>query len=137
MHSSPRRSLHYCECFNLGGVGILVHGNLVRASPSAIMEISGNDHIFEYNVLHHVALDTFDTGAIHWAAYDPSMWGFIFRYNLFYKIGYKDNPCSAATSCLLAGIYADDGSYGFTAHGNVFWLPEPEVWVASPIVLYG
>ena len=44
------------------------------------------------------------TGAIHWAAYDPSSMGFKIRYNLIYKVGYKDNACSVETSCMLAGI---------------------------------
>ena len=66
-----------------------------------------------------VALDAFDTGAIHWAAYSPASWGFIIRHNLIAYVGYKANPCSASTSCMLTGIYADDGSFGFTAHGNV------------------
>ena len=30
--------------------------------------------------------------------------GFKIRYNLIYKVGYKDNACSVETSCMLAGI---------------------------------
>ena len=32
----------------------------------------------------------------------------VFRYNFIYKLGYKHGAlCSASTSCVLAGIYAD------------------------------
>ena len=130
---SPRRSLHYAEALELGGVGVIARRNLIYNSPSAIMEMTGNDHIVEYNVIHHVALDSFDTGAIHWAAYSPAVWGYTFNYNVMAYVGYKENPCSASTSCLVAGIYADDGSFGFEARGNVFYMPEPasRSWPAS------
>ena len=110
---SPRRSLHYSECLDLGGVNMLARGNLIYGAPTAVVELAGNNHVLEYNTIHHVALDAFDTGAVHWAAFDPAQTGHVFRHNFIHHIGYKANsPCSASTSCLLAGIYADDGSYG-------------------------
>ena len=103
---SPRRSLHYGEAFDLGGVAVVATSNLVYNSPCATFELVGNDHVIEYNTIHHVALDSFDTGAIHWAAYSPASWGFLIRHNLLAYVGYKDNACSASTSCMVAGIYA-------------------------------
>jgi hypothetical protein len=123
---SPRRSLHYGECFDFGGVGIRATANTIYASSTAVVELTGNDHVLEFNEIHHVALDAFDTGAIHWAAFNPASTGFIIRHNFIHHVGYKEgSPCSASTSCLLAAIYADDGSYGFHAEGNVFWMPQP------------
>ena len=52
--------------------------------------------------------------------------GYQFIGNFIYKVGFKPGPCSVETSCLLAGIYADDGSFGFTASHNVFWMPQPD-----------
>ena len=125
IHHSPRRILHYAECLTLSGVGVVARENTIYAAPAAICELTGNDHVLEYNTIHHVALDTFDTGAIHWAAFSPSSWGHKINHNLIYKVGFKNNPCSSSTSCMLSGIYADDGSFGFEATGNVIWLPEP------------
>ena len=127
IHHSPRRSLHYGECIDFSGVGHTAHGNLIHTSPSAIGELYGNDFTFTANTIHHVALDTFDTGAVNWAAFDPTQWGHQFHDNFFAMIGHKDGtPCSAQTSCVHAAIYADDGSFGFNATGNVIWIPLPE-----------
>lgn len=125
IHHSPRRTLHYAECLNLGGVGNVARENTIFAAPAAVVELTGNNHVIEYNTIHHVALDTFDTGAIHWASFNPASWGMKINHNLIYKVGFKNNACSSSTSCMLAGIYADDGSFGFEAIGNVIWLPEP------------
>ena len=127
IHHSPRRSLHYGECLDIAGVGVIVHDNLIYSSPTAVIEIGGNDHVFEFNEIHHVALDAFDTGAVHWAAFDPTKTGYTFRHNFIHHIGFKDaSPCSSMTSCLLAGIYMDDGSFGTSCYGNVFWMPQPD-----------
>ena len=56
-----------------------VQDTLIHTSQTAVMDLSGNDHVIEFNEIHHVALDAFDTGAIHWAAFDPSQWGHVFR----------------------------------------------------------
>jgi hypothetical protein len=121
---SPRRSLHYCEAFELSGVGQTMSNNLIHTSPSAVVELTGNDHVIEKNRIHHVALDSFDTGAIHWAAYSPASWGFKFNQNVIAYVGYKSQACSASTSCFLTGIYADDGSYGFDATENLIYIPD-------------
>lgn len=51
---SPRRSLHYGEAIELSGVGNLATSNLIFNSPSAVFELTGNDHIIELNLIHHV-----------------------------------------------------------------------------------
>jgi len=68
----------------------------------------------------------FDTGAIHWAAFDQASAGYVFRHNFIHHVGYKSaSLCSTLTSCMLTGIYMDDGSFGTTVYGNVFWMQQP------------
>lgn len=86
----------HCEIFNSDFQGIYVHGN---------------DHIYEYNNIHHVTRNSDDTSPWYMGR-DPSDRGNIVRYNFFHHIGRPDR--------LNMGVYCDDGTCGVTAHGNVF-----------------
>ncbi|HMI64207.1 MAG TPA: right-handed parallel beta-helix repeat-containing protein [Puia sp.] len=85
-----------CEVCNGPAMGILLHGN---------------DHLVEYNNIHHMALVVDDMGAFYHGR-DPSERGNIIRYNYFHHIGSKHKT---------EAVYHDDGECGTTVYGNVFY----------------
>ena len=87
----------YCEVFNSDWQGIYVHGN---------------DHVFEYNEIHHVTLNSNDTSPWYLGR-DPGDRGNVVRYNYFHHCG---NP-----ERMNMGIYCDDSTTGVLVHGNVFY----------------
>jgi parallel beta-helix repeat protein len=89
--------ISHCEIFNSEWQGIYVHGN---------------EHLFEYNNIHHVTLNSDDTSPWY-IGRDPSDRGNIIRYNYFHHIG---NP-----NRMNMGIYCDDSSTDVLVFGNVFY----------------
>ena len=89
--------ISHCEIFDSEWQGIYVHGK---------------EHLFEYNHLHHVTLNSDDISPWY-IGRDPSDRGNIIRYNYFHHIG---NP-----KRMNMGIYCDDSSTGVSVYGNVFY----------------
>lgn len=89
--------ISHCEIFNSEWQGIYVHGN---------------DHLFEYNNIHHVTLNSDDTSPWY-IGRDPSDRGNIVRYNYFHHCGSPDR--------MNMGIYCDDSSTDVLVFGNVFY----------------
>jgi parallel beta helix pectate lyase-like protein len=96
----------------LGGVGNRAAHNLVHDAPHQAIGIRGNDHIFEYNIVHDVVTETDDAGALY-KGRNPSCRGNIIRYNFWRDIG---SPMGHGT----AAVYFDDGDGGDTVFGNIF-----------------
>lgn len=86
----------HCEIYNSDFQGIYVHGN---------------EHVFEYNNIHDVTLNSDDTSPWY-IGRDPSDRGNIVRYNYFHDCG---NP-----NRMNMGIYCDDSSTDVYVFGNVF-----------------
>lgn len=84
------------EIFNSDWHGIFVHGN---------------DHLFEYNYVHDVTLNSNDTSPWYMGR-NPSDRGNIVRYNYFENCG---NP-----NRMTMGIYCDDSSADVYIFGNIF-----------------
>jgi len=89
--------ISHCEIFDSEWQGIYVHGN---------------EHLYEYNHIHHVTLNSDDTSPWY-IGRDPSDRGNIIRYNYFHHCG---NP-----NRMNMGIYCDDSSTGVLVYGNVFY----------------
>lgn len=87
----------HCEVYNSDWQGIYVHGN---------------DHVFEYNEIHHVTLNSNDTSPWYLGR-NPSDRGNVVRYNYFHHCG------NAAR--MTMGVYCDDSTTGVLVHGNVFY----------------
>ncbi len=94
------------------GVGNRAAHNLIHDAPHQAVLVGGNDHVFEYNVVHHVCLETDDCGALY-KGRNPSCRGNTIRYNYWYDIGSPMGHGNAA-------VYFDDGDGGDTVIGNVF-----------------
>ena len=97
----------------LRGVGVYVAHNEINDAPHQAIGWAGNDHIFEFNDVHHVSMNSDDCGAFYMGR-NPSDRGSVIRYNYWHEIGSE----MAHGSC---AIYFDDGDGGQTVHGNVFY----------------
>lgn len=105
--------LTYANAFLLQGVGNRVANCLIHDAPHQAIGVSGNDHVFEYNVIHDICTETDDCGA-YYKGRNPSCRGNIVRYNFFHNIGSPMGHGNAA-------VYFDDGDGGDVVFGNVFF----------------
>lgn len=108
-----RRQRTHAYNIHMDGVGIRVTHNLLHDAPHQAIGLGGNDHLIEFNEIHHSGMETDDCGAFYMGR-NPSMRGTIIRHNYWHHIG------SALTHGSCA-IYFDDGSGGQTVTGNVFY----------------
>jgi hypothetical protein len=97
---------------HLDGVGIRVLHNLISDAPHQAIGVGGNDHLFEFNEVHHVGMASDDCGAFYMGR-NPSHRGTVIRHNYWHHIGSD----FAHGSC---AIYFDDGDGGQRVEGNVF-----------------
>ncbi len=102
----------YSNAIWIQGVGHRAAHNLVHDAPHQAIAIEGNDNLFEYNIVHHVCMETDDCGAFY-KGRNPSCRGNVIRYNYWHDIGRPMGHGNAA-------IYLDDGDGGETVFGNVF-----------------
>ncbi len=113
IHHYSCHQLTYANAILIGGVGNRAAHNLIHDAPHQAIGVGGNDHIFEYNVVHHVCTQTDDCGA-YYKGRDPSCRGNVVRYNFWHNIGSPMGHGNAA-------VYFDDGDGGDFVIGNVFF----------------
>jgi hypothetical protein len=103
------------------GVGNIVAHNLIHETPRVGIWIDGNDHLVEYNHIHHVNRETEDSGAIYFGLTDWTKRGNIVRFNyIHHSGGYGRNTAGVWTAPLHTyGIYLDDWTSGATVYGNI------------------
>ena len=107
-----RRQRTHAYQLHIGGVGVHVAYNELNDAPHQAIGLGGNDHIIEYNLIHHTGMETDDCGAFYMGR-NPSERGTVIRYNFWRDIGSTRSHGSCA-------IYFDDGAGGQTVFGNVF-----------------
>ncbi|SFB32653.1 right-handed parallel beta-helix repeat-containing protein [Algoriphagus aquimarinus] len=103
----------YKSAVNIDGVGNVIRHSLIHDAPGNAIYLLGNNHVIEYNEIHHVMMDGDDQSAFYLGR-DPSAFNNIVRYNYFHQIGISPTTHSTWT------IYYDDGASGSIAYGNVF-----------------
>ncbi len=108
-----RLDYSYKGAVNVQGVGNMVEHCEIHDAPRSAILLHGNDHVIEYNEIHHVMMLGDDQGAVYMGR-DPSEFNNTFRYNYFHDIGIGPNAHSTI------GIYLDDGACGSQIYGNVF-----------------
>jgi len=108
---SARQRTH-AYAIHMGGVGVMIAHNLIHDTPHQAIGLAGNDHIIEFNEIHHSGLESDDCGAFYMGR-NPSERGTILRYNFWHDTGSSFAAGSSA-------IYFDDGAGGQTVFGNVF-----------------
>jgi len=95
------------------GVGQTLDHSLIHDAPFEAIYLRGNDHLVEYNEVHHVCQETGDAGALH-TGRDWTWRGNVIRYNYFHHLL---GPGLHG----VMGVYLDDFSSGFTVFGNLFY----------------
>jgi hypothetical protein len=111
LHHIARWSKCYQPAIGISGVGIRAAHNLIYDHPHCGILLSGNDHVIEFNEIHHVCLETGDVGAIYMGR-DYTYRGNVIRDNYLHDIG--------GVGMGSMGIYMDDCVSGTVIRGNVF-----------------
>lgn len=111
VHNYTRRNKFTWAGIRVDGCGNRIAHNEIFNSDWHGIFAHGNDHIFEYNHIHDVTLNSNDTSPWYMGR-NPSDRGNIVRYNFFDNCG---NP-----NRMNMGIYCDDSSTDVYVYGNVF-----------------
>jgi len=111
IHHYGRLFRTHRDAIFLGGVGCRASHNLIHDAPHHAMDFGGNDHLIEFNEIHHVCLETDDAGAIY-TGRNWTVRGTVIRFNYFHDIG--GGPAVGNQA-----IYLDDTACGTICLGNV------------------
>ena len=107
-----RWSKCYVPAIYLHGVGLRAAHNLIHDHPHCAILFWGNDHLIEFNEIHHIALETGDVGAIY-TGRDYTFRGNRIRHNFIHHTG--------GVGMGSMGVYMDDCVSGTEVFGNVFY----------------
>jgi len=107
-----RWSKCYVPAIAMTGVGLRASHNLIHDHPHCAILFWGNDHLIEFNDIHHIALETGDVGAIY-TGRDYSFRGNRIRHNYIHETG--------GVGMGSMGVYMDDCVSGTEVFGNVFY----------------
>jgi hypothetical protein len=113
IHHYARLSRTHNDAISMTGVGCRASHNLIHDAPHHAIDFLGNDHLIEYNEIHHVCLETDDAGAIY-TGRRYAVQGTVIRYNFFHHIGGGPSVGNQA-------IYLDDCASGTTCYGNIIY----------------
>ncbi|EDY81120.1 hypothetical protein VDG1235_737 [Verrucomicrobiia bacterium DG1235] len=97
---------------HISGVGHRAAHNLIHDAPHMALFFRGNDHLIEYNEIHHIAKETGDVGAIY-TGRDYTSRGTIVRFNYLHDL---IGPGLHG----VRGVYLDDFTSGIVIYGNLF-----------------
>lgn len=112
IHDFNRLDRSYKVGINIDGVGNIIRNCEIYNCPGSAILLHGNDHLIEYNNIHHAVIDGDDMGAVYYGR-DPSEFGNKVQYNFFHHLGNDHGSIMA--------VYHDDGACGMTVTGNVFY----------------
>ena len=107
-----RWSKCYVPAILMGGVGMRAAHNLIHDHPHCAILFSGNDHLVEFNEIHHIALETGDVGAIY-TGRDYTYRGNRIVGNFIHHTG--------GVGMGSMGIYMDDCVSGTEISSNIFY----------------
>jgi hypothetical protein len=96
----------------IDGVGIQVSHNEIHDAPHVGILFAGNDHLIQFNEIHHVCEETSDAGAIY-VGRDWSARGNMIRHNFLHDLFGKGSRND------VTAIYLDDLASGVNIFGNV------------------
>ncbi len=111
IHDYNRRNKFNWAGVIIDGVGNRVSHSEIFNSDWQGIYVHGNDHLFEFNYIHNVTLNSNDTSPWY-IGRNPSDRGNVLRYNYFNNCG---NP-----NRMNMGIYCDDSSTDVYVFGNIF-----------------
>lgn len=115
IHHYNRWHKTYRPAVLVNGVGCRVANNLIHDAPHNAILMGGNEHLVEFNEIHHVCTDTGDAGAFY-IGRDWTMRGNIVRFNYFHDLeGVRDEKGFHD----VMAVYLDDCASGTTVYGNI------------------
>ena len=113
----------YAPGFHVSGCGMVLRGNVIHDAPHCAIIYGGNEHLFEYNNVYRVLLETGDAGA-YYTGRDWTTQGNVLRYNYTHDLGpgttETKNADEAVSGANTMGFYFDDCDCGDEVYGNVF-----------------
>ncbi len=112
IHHYSRWVRTYSPAVGVSGVGNRIRHNLIHDAPHNAIQLGGNQHVIEFNEIHHVCLETDDVGAFYMGR-DWTMRENVIRHNYFHHLGRHGGGVG------VMAIYFDDWASGNTAYGNV------------------
>ena len=112
LHHIGRWSKCYVPPVEATGVGIRVSHNLIHDLPHCGILFTGNDHVIEFNEIHHIAQETGDVGAIY-AGLNWTYLGNVIRFNYIHDIRGMSPGANA--------VYLDGLISGTVVYGNIFY----------------
>ena len=106
---------------NLSGTGNRVAHNTLHHLPRFGIMFGGQNHVIELNHIHHVSLETMDTGAIYGNSLNwLSAHGCVIRHNFIHDVIGRSGKAGQWLSPYFAwGIYLDWTAMGVTVTGNI------------------
>lgn len=113
IHHYARLVRTYRPAVGVTGVGHRVSHNHIHDAPHNAILLGGNDHLIEFNDIHHVCEETGDVGAFYMGR-DWTERGTVIRHNYFHEIAGPGLHGAMA-------VYLDDAASGTTIFGNVFY----------------
>ena len=111
IHHFNRWDRTYRGAVNIDGVGNIIRHCLIHDCPGCAIYLHGNEHLIEYNEIHHALMEGDDMGAFYMGR-DPTERGIIIRYNYWH-----DLAPAHATHCLY---FDDSGGDSAKVYGNIF-----------------
>ncbi|MBR4171895.1 MAG: right-handed parallel beta-helix repeat-containing protein [Kiritimatiellae bacterium] len=115
IHDYAKFQKTYAAGIHVNGVGQVIRHNKICNAPHCAVLYGGNEHLFEYNDVHHVLLETGDAGA-YYTGRDWTTQGTVLRYNFTHELG-----SGAVGAGNTMGFYFDDCDCGDEVYGNIFW----------------
>lgn len=115
-----RLDVTYKAAINIMGVGNRIEHCEIYDLPHSAIYLHGNDHLIEFNKIHHVVTNSSDAGAFYMGR-DCSEVGNILRYNYFAHIHNHIPNSKTTTSPGVAAVYFDDFAIYNTVYGNYFY----------------
>ena len=113
IHDFNRRNKMSASGVIVDGCGNrVVHCEIFNADLQGIY-VRGNEHLFEFNHIHHVAQNSNDASAWYLGR-DPSDRGNVVRWNFFHDVGRPDRKWTM-------GVYCDDATADVRIEGNIFY----------------
>lgn len=112
IHNFNRLDRSYKAGVNIDGVGNVIRNCEIFNCPGSAIYLHGNEHVIEFNKIHHAVRDGHDMGAIYFGR-DPSEFGNKVKYNFFHHIG-NDHG-------MIMAVYHDDGACGMEVTSNIFF----------------
>ena len=116
IHDYSRWARTYRPGVGVDGVGNRVAHCLIHDAPHNAILLGGNDHVIEYNEIHHVCRETGDSGAFYMGR-DWTMRGNVVRFNYFHDLAAVGGVPGEFHDVMA--IYLDDTAAGTTVFGNL------------------